>query len=80
VQVNAPNIKELLPELFGENLLRGRGLFCQALMKAQLASPAFTPLYVALVAVVNTKFPGGSAGSSGQTLPGCLWCVLVVGC
>jgi pre-mRNA-splicing factor CWC22 len=56
--VNAPNIKEILPELFGENLLRGRGLFCQALMKAQLASPTFSPLYAALVAVVNTKFPG----------------------
>jgi pre-mRNA-splicing factor CWC22 len=52
-------MKEILPELFGENLLRGRGLFCQALMKAQTASPAFTPLYAALVSVVNTKFPGG---------------------
>eukprot|EP00879_Flechtneria_rotunda_P030295 GHRR01032915.1.p1 GENE.GHRR01032915.1~~GHRR01032915.1.p1 ORF type:complete len:125 (-),score=32.02 GHRR01032915.1:371-745(-) len=56
LQVNAPNIKELLPELFQENLLRGRGLFCQAIMKAQLASPTFSPLYAALVSVVNTKF------------------------
>eukprot|EP00879_Flechtneria_rotunda_P006154 GHRR01006471.1.p1 GENE.GHRR01006471.1~~GHRR01006471.1.p1 ORF type:complete len:946 (+),score=354.04 GHRR01006471.1:464-3301(+) len=55
-KVNAPNIKELLPELFQENLLRGRGLFCQAIMKAQLASPTFSPLYAALVSVVNTKF------------------------
>lgn len=56
-QVNAPNIKDLLPELFAENLLRGRGLFCQAVMKAQLASPGFSALYAALAAVVNTKFP-----------------------
>lgn len=25
--------------------MRGRGLFCQSLMKAQMASPAFTPVY-----------------------------------
>eukprot|EP00879_Flechtneria_rotunda_P031581 GHRR01034514.1.p2 GENE.GHRR01034514.1~~GHRR01034514.1.p2 ORF type:complete len:142 (-),score=40.87 GHRR01034514.1:1325-1750(-) len=48
LQVNAPNIKELLPELFQENLLRGRGLFCQAIMKAQLASPTFSPQVLAL--------------------------------
>jgi hypothetical protein len=29
LQVNAPNIKDILPELFQENLMRGRGLFCQ---------------------------------------------------
>jgi pre-mRNA-splicing factor CWC22 len=26
-------------------------------MKAQLASPTFSPLYAALISVVNTKFP-----------------------
>lgn len=56
-KVNAPNIKDILPELFQENLMRGRGLFCQAVMKAQLASPTFSPLYAALISVVNTKFP-----------------------
>ncbi|KAF5833654.1 hypothetical protein DUNSADRAFT_9964 [Dunaliella salina] len=40
-----------------ENLVRGRGLFCRSLMKSQLASPSFSPVYSALVAVVNTKFP-----------------------
>jgi hypothetical protein len=29
LQVNAPNIKDILPELFQENLMRGRGIFCQ---------------------------------------------------
>ncbi|KAF6265057.1 hypothetical protein COO60DRAFT_1697935 [Scenedesmus sp. NREL 46B-D3] len=56
-KVNAPNIKDILPELFQENLMRGRGIFCQAIMKAQLASPTFSPLYAALISVVNTKFP-----------------------
>lgn len=40
-----------------QNLVRGRGLFCRAVMKSQMASPTFTPVYSALVAVVNTKFP-----------------------
>eukprot|EP00803_Ostreobium_quekettii_P000150 evm.model.scf_11.29 EVM.evm.TU.scf_11.29 scf_11:256419-264268(+) len=56
-KVNATNMKNMLPELFGENLIRGRGLFCRAVMKSQMASPTFTPVYAALVAVVNTKFP-----------------------
>jgi pre-mRNA-splicing factor CWC22 len=51
------NLRHLLPELFRENLVRGRGLLCQALLKAQVASPGFTPVYAALVAVVNTKLP-----------------------
>ncbi|KAI8104902.1 hypothetical protein M9435_000079 [Picochlorum sp. BPE23] len=56
-KVNASNIKHILPELFSENLVRGRGLLCRALMKSQVASPGFTPVYAALVSVVNTKFP-----------------------
>jgi hypothetical protein len=50
-------MKNILPELFRENLVRGRGVFCQSLMKAEMASPAFAPVYAALAAVVNTKFP-----------------------
>ena len=56
-KVNSANIKAVLPELFRENLVRGQGLLCQSLMKAQAASVAFTPVFAALVAVVNTKFP-----------------------
>lgn len=56
-KVNASNIKNILPELFGENLIRGRGLFARSCMKSQMASPAFTHVFAALVAVVNTKFP-----------------------
>ncbi|CAN6485935.1 unnamed protein product [Victoria cruziana] len=56
-KVNASNIKNIIPELFGENLIRGRGLFCRSCLKSQLASPGFTDVFAALVAVVNTKFP-----------------------
>ncbi len=51
------NIKNLIPEIFYENLIRGRGLFARSIMKAQAASPNFTNVYAALVAVINTKMP-----------------------
>ncbi|QDZ23687.1 pre-mRNA-splicing factor Cwc22 [Chloropicon primus] len=56
-KVNKGNLKEILPEIFGENLVRGKGLFVRSLMKSQMASPAFTNVYASLVAVINTKFP-----------------------
>lgn len=56
-KVNVTNMKNIIPELFEENLVRGRGLFARAVMKAQLASPGFTHIYAALVAIINTKLP-----------------------
>ncbi|KAK7858676.1 pre-mrna-splicing factor cwc22 [Quercus suber] len=56
-KVNAANVKNIIPELFSENLIRGSGLFCRSCMKSQMASPGFTDVFAALVAVVNTKFP-----------------------
>ncbi|WFD32909.1 pre-mRNA-splicing factor cwc22 [Malassezia sp. CBS 17886] len=57
-KVAADNIKHIVPELFaGANLVRGRGLFCRAIMHAQAFSLPFTPVFAALVAVVNTKLP-----------------------
>ena len=44
-KTNVSNIKFLVPELFAENLIRGRGLFCRAIMKAQAASLPFTNIY-----------------------------------
>lgn len=60
-KVNTSNIKMLIPELFGENLIRGRGLYCRSMMKAQQASLPFTPVYAAVTAVVNTKLPAVGA-------------------
>lgn len=56
-KVNVSNIKFIVPELFSENLVRGRGLFCRSIMKAQAASLPFTPIYAAMAAIVNTKLP-----------------------
>ncbi|KAK7461045.1 pre-mRNA-splicing factor cwc22, variant 2 [Stygiomarasmius scandens] len=56
-RVNITNIKQVVPELFSENLIRGRGLFARSVMKAQAASLPFTPVFAALVAIINTKLP-----------------------
>ena len=40
-----------------QNLVRGQGLLCRSIMKSQMASPTFSHIYAALVAVINTKFP-----------------------
>ncbi|KAI6164186.1 MIF4G-domain-containing protein [Pisolithus thermaeus] len=56
-RVNIANIKQVVPELFSENLIRGRGLFARSVMKAQAASLPFTPVFAALVAIINTKLP-----------------------
>lgn len=56
-RVNVTNIKHIIPELFQENLIRGRGLFARSVMKAQAASLPFTPVFAALVAIINTKLP-----------------------
>lgn len=56
-QVNVSNIQNVIIELLNENLMRGIGLVARAIIKAQMASPNFTHVYAALVAVLNTKLP-----------------------
>ncbi|OMO83302.1 MIF4G-like, type 3 [Corchorus capsularis] len=56
-KLTVSNINNIIPELFAENLIRGRGIFCRSCLKSQIASPHFTDVLAALVAVVNTKFP-----------------------
>ncbi|TFY82661.1 hypothetical protein EWM64_g1354 [Hericium alpestre] len=56
-RVNIANIKNVVPELFAEDLIRGRGLFARSVMKAQAASLPFTPVFAALVAIINSKLP-----------------------
>lgn len=56
-KVNVPNMQYIILELFNENMIRGRGLFAKAVMKAQMASPSFTNVYACLIALVNTKLP-----------------------
>ncbi|KAJ6260928.1 Pre-mRNA-splicing factor [Drechslerella dactyloides] len=56
-KVNTSNIKSIVPELFQENLIRGRGLYCRSIMKAQAAALTYTPIYAAMTAIINTKLP-----------------------
>ena len=56
-KATAANIRHVLPELLAENLVRGRGLLCRALLKSQAACPAFTDVFAAITAVVNSKIP-----------------------
>ncbi|XP_015777043.1 PREDICTED: pre-mRNA-splicing factor CWC22 homolog [Acropora digitifera] len=54
-KVNTSNIGNIVRELFQENIVRGRGVLCQSIIRAQAASPTFTHVYAALVAILNTK-------------------------
>jgi pre-mRNA-splicing factor CWC22 len=56
-KLSTANIKYIIPELFGENLLRARGLLCRVVMKAQAVAQPYTPVYAAMMAIINTKFP-----------------------
>lgn len=56
-KVNVDNIRIITKELFNENIVRGRGLLCRSIIQAQAASPTFTHVYAALVAIINSKFP-----------------------
>ncbi|XP_047065214.1 pre-mRNA-splicing factor CWC22-like [Lolium rigidum] len=56
-KATAANIRHVLPELLAENLVRGRGLLCRALLRSQAACPAFTDVFAAIAAVVNSKIP-----------------------
>ena len=54
-RVNIGNIKHVAPELFSETLVRGRVLFARGIMKAQAASLRFTPVFAALVSIINPE-------------------------
>ncbi|KAL9923286.1 LOW QUALITY PROTEIN: pre-mRNA-splicing factor CWC22 homolog [Glossina fuscipes fuscipes] len=56
-KVNVDNIAIITRELFKVNIVRGRGLLCRSIIQAQAASPTFTHVYAALVAIINSKFP-----------------------
>lgn len=56
-KVNKDNIKELVVQLFRLNLIRGRGLLCNSLMKSQQLSTAYTNVYSSLVSILNSKIP-----------------------
>eukprot|EP01054_Gregarina_sp_Poly1_P003066 Gregarina_sp_Poly_1__3065@NODE_1861_length_3183_cov_48_838896_g1206_i0_p1_GENE_NODE_1861_length_3183_cov_48_838896_g1206_i0NODE_1861_length_3183_cov_48_838896_g1206_i0_p1_ORF_typecomplete_len901_score135_94MIF4G/PF02854_19/4_7e33MIF4G/PF02854_19/0_0061MA3/PF02847_17/3_9e03MA3/PF02847_17/7_1e27TFCD_C/PF12612_8/0_29TFCD_C/PF12612_8/3e03ParcG/PF10274_9/0_36MIF4G_like/PF09088_11/6_6e03MIF4G_like/PF09088_11/3_9_NODE_1861_length_3183_cov_48_838896_g1206_i04812961 len=56
-KASTSNIPNLIEEMFNENLIRARGLVARAILRAQLASPGFTHVFAALLAVINSKLP-----------------------
>ncbi|KAM6934121.1 pre-mRNA-splicing factor CWC22 homolog [Xenentodon cancila] len=56
-KVNVSNIVNIIQELLQENIVRGRGLLARSVLQAQGASPIFTHVYAAVVAIINSKFP-----------------------
>lgn len=56
-KINADNIQYIVTDIFNENIIRGRGLLCQALINSQLISISYTAAYACFIAVINTKLP-----------------------
>ncbi|KAM4026353.1 pre-mRNA-splicing factor CWC22 homolog [Anomaloglossus baeobatrachus] len=56
-KVNVSNIGNIIQEILQENIIRGRGQLARSVLLAQSASPIFTHVYAALVAIINSKFP-----------------------
>ncbi|CAF4356414.1 unnamed protein product [Rotaria sp. Silwood2] len=56
-KVNTSNLPSIIRELFNNNIIRGRGLLAHNIIRAQIASPFYTPVYAALVSVINTILP-----------------------
>ncbi|OAA58548.1 cell cycle control protein [Niveomyces insectorum RCEF 264] len=56
-KATAANMRQIINELFAENLVRGRGLLTQSLIKAQYASTPFTAVYACIAACINSKLP-----------------------
>lgn len=55
--VNISNVREIAGEILKEDLVEGRGVFCQEIMKSQMSSPQLTNVYAAFVAIINSNFP-----------------------
>jgi len=56
-KVSVGNLGHLIQEIFYENIVRGRGLFCRSAIRAQSSSTTFTNVYAAMIAIINTKMP-----------------------
>ncbi|CAF0976441.1 unnamed protein product [Rotaria magnacalcarata] len=51
------NVPKIARKLFKHNITRGRSLVAKAIIDAQNESPRFTPVYAALISIINSKFP-----------------------
>lgn len=53
-KLSVNNYEEISKTLLHENILWGRGIFCQSLMQAQLKSIQNTDLYAFVAAYINS--------------------------
>ena len=56
-KASALNMEGVAIEAFRENLVRGRGVFCKAIMRAQSLDEEMTPVFACLVAIINKELP-----------------------
>ncbi|CAK9294670.1 unnamed protein product [Gordionus sp. m RMFG-2023] len=56
-KVNVSNVEDIALNLLEYNLIRGRGIMVQSLMRSQVLSTVFTNVYACLLAIINSKFP-----------------------
>eukprot|EP00057_Strongylocentrotus_purpuratus_P026522 XP_011680996.1 PREDICTED: pre-mRNA-splicing factor CWC22 homolog [Strongylocentrotus purpuratus] len=56
-KANISNLGLIVQEMLQLNIVRGRGWLAKAVVDAQSASPTFTHVYAAFIAIINTKFP-----------------------
>lgn len=56
-KVNVDCVAVIARKLLKENIVRGRDVLCHSIIQAQAASPTFTHVYAAMVAIINSKFP-----------------------
>lgn len=54
-RANYSNVTVIIKELFKCNLVRYKGIFASALLKAQETSPKYTEVYAAILAVINSR-------------------------
>ena len=54
-RTSAANVTIIVKELLKCNLIRYKGLFASALLKAQQTSPVFTDVYTTILAVINSR-------------------------
>ncbi|ODV92858.1 hypothetical protein CANCADRAFT_20522, partial [Tortispora caseinolytica NRRL Y-17796] len=56
-RVDRSNVTDMAMNVFRENIIRGKGLYCEIIMKAQREMVSLTPVYACLTAIINTRIP-----------------------
>ncbi|KAH6829441.1 hypothetical protein C2S53_011484 [Perilla frutescens var. hirtella] len=56
-KADVSNVELVADQILNENIIKGKGVFCQTVMKSQSESPESSDVYAAVVAIINSKFP-----------------------